>query len=58
MTIKGELSGRINGREWVKGEILGMKRIQVCYIYTYEDSIMKLTKHCLKRRENVGLLGL
>jgi hypothetical protein len=57
MTIKGELSGGINGREWVK-EILGMKRIQVCCIYTYEDSIMKLTKRCLKRRENVGLLGI
>jgi hypothetical protein len=28
-----------------------VKRFEVCHIYTYEDSIMKPTKHCLKKRE-------
>jgi hypothetical protein len=23
--------------------------MKVCYIYTYEDSVMKPTKYCLKR---------
>jgi hypothetical protein len=25
-----------------------MKRMEVCCIYTYEDSIMKPTKHCVR----------
>jgi hypothetical protein len=34
-----------------KGKDTRMKRMEVHYIYTYEDSIMKPTKHCLKRME-------
>jgi hypothetical protein len=28
-----------------------MKKMYVCYIYTYEDSKLKHTKHCWKRGE-------
>jgi hypothetical protein len=29
-----------------------VKRMEVHYIYTYEDSIIKPTKYCLKKGEN------
>jgi hypothetical protein len=37
----------------------GVKRIKVHYIYTYEDSIIKPTKHCLKKgRAEKGGMGI
>jgi hypothetical protein len=33
----------------------GKKGLKICYMYMFEDSIMKPTKHCLKRgRESWG----
>jgi hypothetical protein len=37
-----------------KERILGVKKVAVCSIYTYEDSIMKRTEHCLKEGEEGG----
>jgi hypothetical protein len=34
-----------------------LKRIEVHYIYMYEDSIIKPTKHCLKSREREKRYG-
>jgi hypothetical protein len=42
------LEGFARGRGERKG-YTGAKRIKVCFIYTYEDNIMKPTKHCLKK---------
>jgi hypothetical protein len=38
------------GKEWILKE----KRIDVCYIYTHEDSTTKPTKHSLKERGGEG----
>jgi hypothetical protein len=46
LNIFGGLSGQISEGE---ERILRVKRIKVCYIYAYEDSIMKPTKHCMKK---------
>jgi hypothetical protein len=41
---------------WGEGKerLLRVKRMEVRFIYTYEDSIMKHTKHCLKEGEETG----
>jgi hypothetical protein len=51
MHVYGGLpQGETNGREGGKEMTLRCERMEVHYIYTYEDSIMKPTKHCLKRK--------
>jgi hypothetical protein len=37
-----------------KERTLRVKRMEVWCIYTYKDSIMKPTKHCLKEGEEKG----
>jgi hypothetical protein len=42
------------GRRRGKGKDSDGVKMEVCYIYTYEDRIMKPTKHCLKTRSGGG----
>jgi hypothetical protein len=44
----GDCLGGIRGRGGERKGYRGVKRMEVHYIYTYEDSAMKLTKCCLK----------
>jgi hypothetical protein len=50
--------GREVGKErMLKNEVLRVKRIKICNTYTYEGSIMKPTKHCLKEGKQRGREG-
>jgi hypothetical protein len=54
----GVISGKGSGKgkdaeEW----IAKTKRIKICNTYTYEGSIMKPTKHCLKEGKQRGREG-
>jgi hypothetical protein len=48
--VWGLSGGGLMGEEGERKRNLGVKKMEVHRIYTYEDSIMKLTKHCLKER--------
>jgi hypothetical protein len=53
MNVYGRLPGGIRKRRRRKERILRGEEMEIWYIYTYEDSITKPNKHCLKK-ERVG----
>jgi hypothetical protein len=54
MNVYGELSRGITGRVGRKGRDTEGGRGSKYATYTHEDSIMKPTKHCLKKVGEVG----
>jgi hypothetical protein len=54
MNVNGELSRGISIREEGEKRILWVKRFEVCFMYTHEDSIMKPTKYFRKRGRRGG----